>query len=343
MLGIKFIKFQPSTYVLQYRNGNVVREGAGLSFYYFAPTTELVAVPIASEEAPFIFEEKSADFQQITIQGQVTFRITNATKMATLLNYSINPVTQQYVSEDPKKLSQRVINVIKVLIRKDLQKLSLKDSLKAADALIHLLTTAVQQSSELNALGIEVLGLSVLAIKPSPETARALEAEAREQILKEADEAVYARRNSAVEQERRIKENELNTEIAVETKKRQIREAQMDAERSIQEKRQELQQSNMKADISLESEKKKLVALVTENAKCEADTKAYAISEIMKAYAGVDPKTIQALSASGMSPSQLIAMAFQDIADKAGNIGQLNITPDLLREIMSNAPAPARK
>ena len=36
----------------------------------------------------------------------------------------------------------------------------------------------------------------------------------------EADEAIYARRNAAVEQERRIKESELNTEIAVEEKQR---------------------------------------------------------------------------------------------------------------------------
>ena len=51
-------------------------------------------------------------------------------------------------------------------------------------------------------------------------------------MFREADEAIYARRNSAVEQERAIKENELNTEIAVENKKRQIRETQMDAERA---------------------------------------------------------------------------------------------------------------
>jgi len=39
-----------------------------------------------------------------------------------------------------------------------------------------------------------------------------------------------------VEQERGIKENELQTEVAVETKKRQIRETQMDAERAVLER-----------------------------------------------------------------------------------------------------------
>src|SRR5690606_41424472 len=36
-------------------------------------------------------------------------------------------------------------------------------------------------------LGVEILALSIDAIKPSPEIARALEAEAREEILRQAD------------------------------------------------------------------------------------------------------------------------------------------------------------
>lgn len=200
MFSIKFIKFQPTTYVLQYKNGKIKREGSGLSFFYYAPTTAMVAVPLGSEDVPFIFEENSNDFQQITIQGQITYRITDPQKISGLLNFAINPVTQLYISEDPKKLSQRLINVVKVLTRKGLQNLPLRDALKATDTLTNLVGTALQKNAELQALGIEMLGLSFLAIKPTPETARALEAEAREQILKVADEAVYARRNSAVEQ-----------------------------------------------------------------------------------------------------------------------------------------------
>jgi hypothetical protein len=44
MFGIKFIKAEPTTYLLQYRGGQIVREGLGLSFFYYAPTTSLVAV-----------------------------------------------------------------------------------------------------------------------------------------------------------------------------------------------------------------------------------------------------------------------------------------------------------
>ena len=63
MFGIKFIKMQPTNYVIQYRKGIIVREGAGLSFFYFSPFNSLVSIPIASVDAPFIFEEVTSDFQ----------------------------------------------------------------------------------------------------------------------------------------------------------------------------------------------------------------------------------------------------------------------------------------
>jgi hypothetical protein len=344
MLGIKFIKVQPTTYLLQYRGGKVVRDGLGLSFFYYAPTTSLVAVPVASTDTPFIFQEITGDFQAVTIQGQVTYRVSEPKRLAALLNYTLAPNGHSYVAEDPKKLPERVIHVINVLARGELQKLPLREAIRASDDLVRAVKTRLAEAEEITSLGLEVLGLSILAIKPTPETARALEAESREKLFREADEAVYARRNSAVEQERAIKENELNTEIAVETKKRQIRETQMDAERAVQEKKHLLERESLDASIQMEDERKKLVALAADNARAQADARAYGIETSMKALASTDPETLQALASTSMKPEQLIAFAFQELAANADKIGQLNIAPNLLRELLGPQPAPrARK
>src|SRR5512137_3065684 len=106
MFGIKFIKVQPTTYLLQYRRGKIVREGLGLSFFYYAPTTSLVAVPVASTDAPFIFQETTADFQTVTMQGQVTYRVSDPKQLASLLNYTLAPNGEAYLSEDPEKLPE---------------------------------------------------------------------------------------------------------------------------------------------------------------------------------------------------------------------------------------------
>jgi len=334
MFGIRFIKVEPTEFVLQFKRGKVVREGAGISFFYFAPTTSLVRIPIGSVDVPFIFEEVTADFQEVTVQGQLTYRVAEAKKLSQLMNFTLAPNGREYASDDPKKLPQRLINHAQVLTRASLKSLRLKEALGQSDALVASLRDGLQTADAIASLGIEILGLSILAIKPTPETSRALEAEAREQVLREADEAVYSRRNAAVEQERNIKENELNTEIAVENKKRQIKEAQMDAEKSVQQKKREIREAEMAAKIAIEEKNKDLVALSTANAREEADAKAYAIAAVMKALSETDPKTLQALTSVGMEPGQLVALAFKELAESAEKIGQLNVSPELLRELL---------
>src|SRR5436189_3164701 len=307
MFGINFIKVQPTTYLLQYRRVRVVREGVGLAFFYYGPTTSLVAIPVGSIDVPFIFEEPTGDYQTVTLQGQVSYRVVDAKKLAGLMDFTLTQNGRVYAGEDPEKLPQRVINLVHVLARAELEKRPLRNAIRAAADIVKEVKGQLTASGEVAALGLEILGFSLLAIKPTPETARALEAETREQLLQEADEAIYARRNSAVEQERAIKENELNTEIAVENKKRQIRETQMDAERAVQEKQHELERAGMEANIGLEDQRKSLVGLAAENAKAEAEARAYGISTTMQALGSADPKILQALATTGMKPEQLIA------------------------------------
>lgn len=334
MLGLRFIKFEPTDFVLLFKRGQVTRQGVGLSFFYFSPTTSLVRIPIGSVDVPFIFEEVTADFQTVTIQGQLTYRVADALKLAQLMNFTLASNGRDYASDDPKKLPQRLVNHTQVLTRSSLRSLRLKEALGQSDTLVASLREGLQSADVIASLGIDILGLSILAIKPTPETSRALEAEAREQVLREADEAVYARRNAAVEQERNIKENELNTEIAVENKKRQIKEAQMEAEKSVQQKKREIREAEMATKIVIEEKNKELVALATANAREEAESKAYAISAMMKALAGTDPKTLQALTSVNMQPHQLVALAFKELAESSEKIGQLNMSPDLLRELL---------
>jgi hypothetical protein len=335
MFGFKFAKFQPTVYALRYKNGKVVQAGNGLSFFYYAPTTSLVAVPVSSSDAPFMFEESTADYQAVTIQGQVTYRISDAQKTAAFLNYTLDSHTQKYVSDDPQKLSQRILNVVQVLAKKEISSRPLRETLRSIEAVTSSVGQGIQSSSEMAALGVETIGLSILAIKPNKETARALEAEAREKLLKESDDAIYTRRNFALEQERRIKENELNTEIAVEVKRRQIRETQMDAEQAVLEKKQQLDRKAMEFSVSQENRRQELVKISTANSKAESDAKAYSVSALMTAIESAPPAVVQALMSAGMPPQHLIAQAFQGLAEKADKIGQLNITPDLLRELLN--------
>src|SRR6516164_11850771 len=107
MLGFRYIKTTPTTYLMQFRKGRVQREGTGLSFFYFAPSSTLVSVPVGSTDVPFIFNEVTADFQAVTVQGHLTFRVNDPQRLAALLDYSVRP-DGGHTSEDPEKLPLRI-------------------------------------------------------------------------------------------------------------------------------------------------------------------------------------------------------------------------------------------
>jgi hypothetical protein len=345
MLGIRFIKVQPTTHLMQFRSGKIVREGAGLSFFYYSPNSTLVAVPVASKDQGFIFEQVTADFQTVSVQGQVAYRVGEPRKLAAMLNYALKPDGRGYESDDPEKLATRIVGVVEVLSKQIVKDLALKDALRAADRIAEGVVTGLRTHPEIVSLGLEILSVAIRAVRPTPETARALEAEAREAILKGADEAIFLRRNAAVENERAIRESELDTDIAVEQKKRSIRETQMEAEASVQRKRNELRQASMEADVALEERRKDFVARNADNTRTLAEAEAHRLVAVMKAMQNADPRIVQALAAAGMQPNQLIAQAFGGIAEKAERIGQLNVSPDLLQALLTAtaASAPAKK
>lgn len=316
MLGFRYYKASPTTYVVQFTHGRVKREGPGLSFFYFSPRTTLVAVPVASTDVPFIFQETTADFQAVTVQGHLTYRVTDAKKLAGLLDYSIRP-NGEYVSDDPDKLPARITHAAQTALRAEVQSRPLRAVLLEADAIAARVQGVMVASLPLTALGIEVLGFSVLAIKPVPDTAKALEAEARERLLREADDAIYNRRNNAVEQERRIRENELNTEVAVQTKQREIEETRLAGQIALEETRQQLVQTE------------------AANAKTRADAQAYAMRATLEPLAALDPKALQVLAAGNADPRLAVAMAFQELAANATKVGNLNISPELLDSLLN--------
>lgn len=334
MLGIRFIKTQPTSHLMQFRRGRLVREGAGLSFFYYAPTSTLVAVPVGSQDCGFMLELVTSDFQGVTVQGQVTYRVNDPKRTAGLMDFSLAQDGKSYASEDPQRLRDRVVMQVKVIIQQAVQALDLKQALKASATIARAAQQQLGAQAEIDALGLEILGVSLVAIKPTPDIARALEAEAREANLKASDDAIYQRRMAALQNERSIRQNELDTEIAVEEKKRQIQETQMEGKAAVLRRENELRGEQMGADIELEQRKKDLVTSQAENTRQMAEAEAHRVRAVMEALEKADPRIVQALASVGMQPAQLIAQAFGGIAEKAERIGQLNISPELLNSLM---------
>ncbi|MDP4261547.1 MAG: SPFH domain-containing protein [Bacteroidota bacterium] len=333
MFGIKHIKFDSMTYVLHFKNGTIKREGRGLSFFYFALNSSIAAIPMGSNDLPFVFNESTNDYQTVTIQGQISYKISNPRTLADVLDFTVND-NGQYKKSDIEKLNQRIINEAQTATSSYIHGIKLKDAIRSAKAIEEKILEGLKSSPAIGMLGIEILGANILAIQATPEMARALETETREKLQQEADQAIYERRNFAVEQERKIKESELNTEIAVEEKQKQIAEKKMESDVQRAENDRKLREMRVQADIAVENQRKQLIEQKTSNDKKEAETQGYVIETTLKPYKDIDWKTLTALN-NNPDPKFNIALAFRQIAENAGKIGNLNISPELLDSILN--------
>lgn len=332
MFGISYIKFDSMTYVMHFKNGRIAKEGRGLSFFYFSPNSSIIAIPIGSNDLPFIFNETTSDYQSISIQGQITYKIANQKQLAELLDFTVDK-NGVYKKNDAEKLNQRIINEAQTTMSAFIHGLGLKESIRSAKTIETKISEGLQASQAIAILGIEILTVNILAIKATPEMARALETETREKLSQEADHAVYERRNFAVEQERRIKESELNTEIAVEEKKKQIDEKRMEADIQRADNERILREMKVKADIAVEDQRKLLIEQKTANERKEAEAQGYVLETTLKPYKDMDWKILTALN-NNPDPRFNIALAFRQLAENAEKIGTLNISPELLETLV---------
>ena len=259
-LFFAYFKGQPTEYVMKFSGGRVRAQGKALSFYYLVRTTSIVVVPTAVRDAGFVFNELTNSFQTVTIQGSLTYRIADPARAATLIDFAINPRRRTYLSTDPESLNGRIVSAVQGEVRAEVQGRTLEATLRDAQTLAGTVLSRLRELPTLGDMGIEVLTLNILSAQPTKEVARALEAEYREGLLGKADEATFARRSAAVEEERKIKERELAT------------------------------------DTTLAEQRSRLIELEGANRVREAQTKAEALRQELGAYEGVSPATITAMA-----------------------------------------------
>lgn len=341
MFGFRFIKFDTTFYVILYKKGKIKKTGNGLSFFYYAPHASLVAIPMGSKDIPFIFHVTTSDYQTVSIQGQILYKIEDPQKLAENLNFTVD-ARGVYKSDDPEKLNQRLINEAQTAARTHLQNLEMREALCTAKEIEQKIMDELANSKAVHLLGVTPLSVNVLALKPTPEMSKALETATREALQQEADEAIFKRRQFAVEQEQKIKESELNTEIAVEQKKKQIAEKRMETERLEEDNKKQLREIKIAADIAIEEKRQGLIQMQCENNKKEADSKSYALRSLLEPYKAMDWKTLMAIAGNGQDAGANIAVAFRELAERAEKIGNLSLTPELLEALVQQTPRPKK-
>ena len=295
-MGIGYFKAQPTEFVRKVAGGRVKREGQALSFYYLKRQTSIVIVPVSSADAAFVFNEQTGNYQAVAIQGQLTYRIVEPRRTMDMLNYVIDPKRRMHVSQDPERLEQRIVVAVQMETRRQVEDKSLEEVLGNAASISAEVQEVVRSRALLAPLGVELLSLNFTSVSPNPEVGKALEAEYRETLLRRADEAIYTRRAAAVEEEAKIKSNELEGEI------------------SLARERERL--------IDLEAANDRKVSQAWgERRELEAGFTARASEMELAPYRDLDPRKV-------------LALAMRDIGNNADKVGNLNITSEVLADLL---------
>ncbi|KQX63175.1 SPFH domain-containing protein [Streptomyces sp. Root1310] len=222
-LGWRHLRGAPTAHVRHHRSGKLAHDGPGLSFWFRSLSAALSEVPVDDRELAMTFHARTVDFQDVTVQATVTYRISDPAVAAARLDFSIDPDTGIWRSAPLEQLGTLLTETAQQHALDVLARTSLASALvDGVTSVRERVAAGLAAEPRLPATGIEIVAVRVVALRPEPEVERALRTPAREQIQQEADRATYERRAVAVERERTIAENELASQIELARREEQL-------------------------------------------------------------------------------------------------------------------------
>lgn len=315
------IRGTATTHIQHLRHGKVRHSGVGQSFWFRPLNAVLSEIPVADRELPLLFHARTADFQDVTVQLALTFRIEDPALAAQRIDFSIDPDTGRWRSDPLAQISGLLTEnvqqyAVEVLTRTPLET-ALVDGVRAVRDRIR--AGLAEEDTRLAQTGSAVVDVRVVAIRAEPEVEKALQTTAREKVQQEADRATYERRALAVERERAIGENELQNQIELAR-----REEQLLAQRGANARRQ-AEEAAAASRIETEaqaSREERLTQVKAAGKRALGEADAAGEAARLAAYRDL-PEGV------------LTGLALKELAGNLPQIDSLVLTPDLLTPLLT--------
>jgi len=321
---IRHLRAEPTNHVLHYRRGALAREGTGLAFWFRAINSAIAEVPIDDRELPFLFRARSRDFQELTVQGVITFRAADPLLVARRIDFSVDLDTGRWLQAPLEQVSALLTQLAQQFVIDKLLGLDLRAILTDGVAPIRdRIASGLAGEAALAELGLQVAAVRVAAVTPDAEVEKALQQPTRETIQQKADQAIYGRRALAVESERAIADNELKNQIELARREEELVERQGANARRRAEEEAVAKMVDTRAGA--------------ERAEIEAARQAETIDTVEAARLRAEAEN--ARIQGELAPQTLLALALRELAGEIGKVDNLTITPDLITPLVARAVA----
>ncbi|GAB3269638.1 SPFH domain-containing protein [Kineosporia babensis] len=314
------VRSATTDHLVHVRRGRTVHSGPGQAFWFRPLSAALSEVPIDDRELGLLFHARTADFQDVSVQATVAYRMADPDLAARRLDFGLDPKKGTWRGRPLEQIAQMLTEAAQQHALDLLTGFTLHQALTAGLAAVReRMATGLSSDERLSATGVEVVDVRVIALRPEADVERALQTPAREQVQQEADKATYERRALAVERERAISENELQSQIEL-----AAREEQLVSRRGANERRRATEAA---AAGRIETEAK------AEQTRLLADARA----ESTRLVGAADAETEAARMAiyADMDQAVLLALAAREAAKNLPQVGSLTITPDAVTSALT--------
>ena len=317
---IRHLRAEPTEHVLRYRKGSLINAGAGLAFWFRPSAAAIAAVPLDDQDLPFVFHARSADFQELTVQGVITYRVADPERIARRVDFTIDLRSGQWTETPLEQVNGLLVQMAQQYVIDELMTLELRAILATGVAPIReRITAGLSAEPTLGELGIEIAAVRVAGLAADNDVQRALQQPTREAIQQQADEATFGRRALAVEKERAIAENELANRIELAR-----REENLVTQDGANERRRAEEQA---AAGAIKAQATDQVERMT--AKRRAD----ALHELEGAKLAAERERADINTRLGSQI--LLAIAAHELAGQLGKVEHLTITPELITPLLT--------
>ena len=321
----------PTDHVVHLKRGKAAHEGVGQAFWFRPLAAVLSEVPVDDRELPLLFHGRTADFQDVAVQASVTYRFAEPDRAARRLDFGIDPLTGVWRATPLEQVATLLTELAQQHALGLLAGLDLTAAIAEGPVAVRArVAEGLSGDARLAETGIAIVDARVVAVSPEAEVERALRAPARELIQQGADRAGFERRAVAVERERAIAENELQSRIEL-----AVREEQLLAQQGANERRRvgeaaaaariaataAAEDQQLKATASAQ-ETRILAAAAADRIRELGQAEAQSQAAAMAVYAEADPRV-------------LLALAAREVAAQLPRIGTLNLSPDLLSSALA--------
>lgn len=333
---LRHLRADPTVHVRHHRRGKLVHDGPAQAFWYLPDTAALAAIPIDDREQPVLCRGRTNDFQEVSVQATVSYRVADPALAAGRIDFGIDPWSGGWPNAPLDRLGELLTELAQQYAMDYLAGLTLAEALAEGAAtprerIGHGLAT----DPRLADTGIAVVAVRVVAVRAEPEMERALRTPARERVQQEADRATFERRALAVERERAIADNEMQNQIELARRERAL------VDQRGQNARARATEEAASAGITATSEAERAVLRAESDARRTrllGEAEAASTKELGLARAESEAARLDAYR--DLPAATLLAMAARELAGQLPQVGTLVITPDLVSQTLARLTGP---